>query len=71
MEYLEIKVNGIVCSGCENRICNVIKDINGIISVTASHKTNLVQIKFNKDVNINEIYEKIENLGFEVIKEKA
>lgn len=68
MNNIEIKVNGMVCSGCENRICNVIKDIDGINEVTANHEKNLVYLKTNKDININEVYEKIENLGFEVIR---
>lgn len=68
MNNVEIKVNGMVCSGCENRICNVIKSIDGINEVTANHEKNLVCLKTNKDININEVYEKIEDLGFEVIR---
>ena len=45
MNNIEIKVNGMVCSGCENRICNVIKDIDGINEVTANHEKNLVYLK--------------------------
>lgn len=69
MKELELKVEGMVCGGCENRVKNALSLIDGIESVEASHKTGMVELKLNKDVERKLIEEKIENLGFEVVKE--
>lgn len=69
METLKIKVNGMVCNGCENRVQNALKTIDGVLEVTADYKNNLVTVKKNKDLEKNIIYERIGNLDFEVVKE--
>ncbi len=67
MITIKIKVKNMVCNGCENRIQNVLKTIDGILDVQADYQKELVTIKTNKEMDINLIYEKIEDLGFEVI----
>lgn len=69
MNTLIIKVNGMVCNGCENRVKNVLSNLDGIKEVIADHKQGLVTIKSNLEIDKNVIYEKIEDLGFEVQKE--
>lgn len=69
METLEIKVNGMVCNGCENRVQNALKTIDGVLEVTADYQNNLVTVKKNKDLEKNIIYERIGDLDFEVVKE--
>lgn len=69
METLKIKVKGMVCNGCENRIQNVLKQVDGIEDVLADYKQELVTIKMNLELDKKVIYEKIEDLGFEVLKE--
>ena len=66
MEEFELKVTGMMCAGCENRVKNVVNAIKGIESVEADHNTGIVKIKCDKDVNINEIKEAIEDLDFKV-----
>lgn len=69
MNTLTIKVKGMVCNGCENRIQNALKKIDGIEEVLADFKKELVTIKTNIELDKNIIDEKIEDLGFEVEKE--
>ncbi len=69
MNTLKIKVKGMVCNGCENRVQNALKTIEGIEEVHADYKKELVTIKTNREIDKNVIYEKLEDLGFEVIKE--
>lgn len=69
MDTLKIKVKGMVCNGCENRVINALKTIDGVIEVSADYKQELVTVKKNSLVDINAIYEKIEDLDFEVVKE--
>ena len=66
MKEIILKVEGMVCGGCEKRVENILSSLEGIETVEASHEENMVKIKLNKDLNIDLIKEKIEDLGFEV-----
>jgi len=66
MNKLIIKVKGMVCNGCENRVQNALKRIDGVEEVVADYKQELVIVDTNKEIDKNLIYEKIEDLGFEV-----
>ena len=48
MKEISLKVNGMMCSGCENRVKNSLKTIEGINEVEADHTTGLVKIEANK-----------------------
>ncbi len=63
---LNLKVEGMTCEGCENRIKNSLKLIEGVEEVTASHETGEVIVKTNKD-NKEEIINAIEDLDFKVV----
>ena len=69
MKETVIKVNGMVCNGCENRVQNALKTIDGIEEVVANHNDGIVTITSNEDVARNVMEEKIEDIGFEVVKE--
>lgn len=66
MSELKLKVKGMMCTGCENRIKNAIGEIKGIKSVDANHKTGQVVINSDNEVNIEEIKSVVEDIGFEV-----
>lgn len=66
MKELIIKVDGMVCNGCENRVQNVVKQIEGVEKVVANHKNGTVTITLNKEINQEKIKEKIEDIGFTV-----
>ena len=61
-----LKVKGMHCEGCENRIKNVIASVENVEEVKADHETKEVEIKSTETLDLNEIKEKIEDLGFEV-----
>ena len=69
MKELEMKVKGMVCGGCENRVQNALKTIDGIEKVVANHNTGIVSITVKEDIDKKVIEEKIEDIGFEVVKE--
>lgn len=69
MKEFVIKVNGMVCTGCENRVKNALLDVDGVESVNADHVKGEVSVKLNDNVDKLAIEEKIEDLGFDVIKE--
>lgn len=66
MKETIIKVEGMVCSGCENRVQNALKTIEGIENVVANHTKGTVTITSNNEVDVNAMKEKIEDIGFTV-----
>ena len=66
MKELIIKVEGMVCNGCENRVQNVLKQIEGVEKVVANHKEGTVIITSNYEIDKEIIKEKIEDIGFKV-----
>lgn len=70
MKELRIKINGMVCGGCENRVKTALSEIDGIESVDADHNTGMVTIKSEKDLDVAQIKERITDLGFEIIEEQ-
>lgn len=66
MKELEIKVNGMMCSGCENRVQNALKTVEGVKEVVANHTTGIVRVTSNDEVSEISIKEKIEDIGYEV-----
>ncbi len=60
------KVEGMMCGGCENRVKNALKDMDGVIALAASHETKTVTVTMDKDIT-NILKDKIEALGFDVI----
>lgn len=66
MEEIVLNVEGMHCNGCENRVKNSLSQIDGVQVVKADHNNGTIAIKANSKINIDEIKEKIEDLGFEV-----
>lgn len=66
MNEIIIKVEGMACTGCENRIQNALKTIDGVENVIASHTDGTVKVTLNNDVEESVLKEKIEDLGFDV-----
>ncbi len=66
MKELSLKVEGMHCSGCENRVKNALELIDGVDEVSANHENGIVSIKLSKEVSLDEIKEAIKDLGFEI-----
>ena len=66
MKETIIKVEGMVCNGCENRVQNALKNIDGVENVVADHTTGTVTVTSKNEVAENVMKEKIEDIGFEV-----
>ena len=69
MKETTIKVKGMVCNGCENRVQNALKNIEGVKEVIANHNEGIVTVTSEETVDKKVMEEKIEDIGFEVIKE--
>ncbi|MBF0989305.1 MAG: heavy-metal-associated domain-containing protein [Clostridiales bacterium] len=67
---IEIRISGMSCTGCENRVENVLKNIENVESVNANYNTGIVEIETNdiKDLNINVIKDILEDLGYDILE---
>lgn len=66
MKEIEFNVEGMMCSGCENRVKNSLSLIGGVEAVEASFETGVVKITLTKEVLEKELKEAIEDLGYKV-----
>ena len=67
---IEIRISGMSCTGCENRVENVLKNIENVESVNANYNTGIVEIGTNdiKNLNIDVIKETLEDLGYDILE---
>lgn len=68
MKKIVLKVKGMMCTGCENRIKNAVSLIDGVEEVLASHIDGIVNVSASDDTKIDMVKEAIEDLGFEIIE---
>ena len=57
---IEIRISGMSCTGCENRVENVLKNIENVESVI---ETNDI-----KNLDIDVIKEALEDLGYDILE---
>ena len=69
MNEISIKVKGMMCGGCENRIKNAVGEISGVQAVEANHETGIVKVISNIDIERKTIEDTINDIGFEAVKE--
>ena len=69
MKETKLKINGMMCGGCENRVKNALSEIDGVKSVEADHNTGIVVINSKKDLDIAKIKEQIIDIGYEIVEE--
>ncbi len=69
MDKIKIKIKGMMCEGCENRVQNALKEIKGVENVEADHKTGMVMIT-GKNIEYKEIKETLEDLEYEILEEE-
>ena len=69
MKELKLKINGMVCGGCENRVKSALSSIDGVESVDANHNTGIVTVNSKEGLDIEKIKEKIIDIGYEIVEE--
>ena len=67
---IEIRISGMSCTGCENRVENVLKNVENVESVNANYNTGIVEIETNdiKNLDIDVIKETLEDLGYDILE---
>ena len=68
---LVLKVNGMTCAMCVKTIEKALMDLPGVKKATANLNSETVRVKFDEsEVGLNEIIITIEELGYEVVRER-
>lgn len=62
----KIKVGDMACEKCVSKITKALKKINNICKVKANLETKEIIIFYKNDLNINDVYEVITNLGYKI-----
>ena len=66
MKETQLKINGMMCEGCENRVKLAVSLIEGVEKVDADHNTGIVTVTSKEDLDISKIKEKIIDIGYEI-----
>lgn len=67
MEQLELRVNGMTCTGCEQRIQRALGQVDGVVRSVADHRAARVKIVFDPArISPQAAQARIEQAGYEV-----
>lgn len=64
MKQIELKIDGMKCEGCVNRIKKVLSSIKGMDSYEISLEEKKLLLSVKKEKVLEEVIQKIEKLGF-------
>ncbi len=69
---VELSIEGMTCTGCENTICSNLEKLPGVKSVTASHTGGNAIIEFEPGkVDTIKMKETVDGLGYKAVKASA
>ena len=65
MREIKLKIEGMHCAGCSNRIEKILNNVDGVESAKVSLEEKSADIKYNEEeVELNTILQEIEDAGF-------
>lgn len=65
MKEIKLKIEGMHCAGCSNRLEKILNNVDGIESAKVSLEEKSADIKYNEEeVKLNTILQEIEDAGF-------
>jgi len=69
---IDLTIEGMTCTGCENTICSNLEKLPGVKSVTASHTGGNAIIEFEPGkVDTIKMKETVDGLGYKAVKANA
>lgn len=68
MTTTTIHTKGMSCHHCEERVCNAVKNEKGVHDCTADATTGNVVVTHDDNLDIAEIENLIDDIGYEVVK---
>ena len=65
MKEIKLKIEGMHCAGCSNRLEKILNNVDGVESAKVSLEEKSADIKYNEEeVEPNTILQEIEDAGF-------
>lgn len=65
MREIKLKIEGMHCAGCSNRLERILNNVDGVESAKVSLEEKSADIKYNEEeVELNTILQEIEDAGF-------
>ena len=65
MKEIKLKIEGMHCAGCSNRLEKMLNNVDGVESAKVSLEEKSADIKYNEgEVELNTILQEIEDAGF-------
>ena len=65
MKEIKLKIDGMHCAGCSNRLEKILNNVDGVESAKVSLEEKSADIKYNEgEVELNTILQEIEDAGF-------
>jgi len=65
MREIKLKIEGMHCAGCSNRLEKILNNVDGVESAKVSLEEKSADIKYNEEeVELNAILQEIEDAGF-------
>lgn len=70
LEQKIIKLGGVTCTACENKIQKALNKLDGVDAVNVSYASSTADIIYNADeINLEVIYDTIKKTGYDIIYE--
>ena len=66
MQRLNVAVEGMSCTGCEQNVENALETVAGVNRSEADHESGTVDVVIGDDVADEDVYEAIEQAGYDV-----
>lgn len=66
MEKIELKVEGMHCTGCSTRLQKVLNNLEGVSKAEVSFEIGVAKIEYNSKLDLDDIKNAIIDAGFEV-----
>ena len=66
MEKIELKVEGMHCTGCGTRLQKVLNNLEGVSKAEVSFETGVAKIEYDGKLDLDDIKNAIIDAGFEV-----
>lgn len=65
MREIKLKIEGMHCAGCSNRLEKILNNVDGVESAKVSLEEKSADIKYNEEeLELNTILQEIEDAGF-------
>lgn len=65
MREIKLKIEGMHCAGCSNRLEKILNNVDGVESAKVSLEEKSADIKYNEEeAELNTILQEIEDAGF-------